>query len=157
MPTELKIVRTVPSLRESVGFWHSEGQRVGLVPTMGALHAGHVSLVDLARRHADRVVVSIFVNPTQFAAHEDLGSYPRTFERDCEMLAERRVDLVYAPTAAEMYPQGFATTLDPGGPAKAALEDAFRPHFFQAVATVVAKLFNQSGADVAIFGEKDYQ
>ena len=157
MSIELSVTRAPSSLRDLVKIWHAAGQTVGLVPTMGALHAGHLSLVDLARRHADRVIVSIFVNPWQFAAIEDLGTYPRTFEQDCARLAHREADLVYAPTAADMYPEGFVTTIDSGGPAKVGLEDAFRPHFFQAVATVVAKLFNQSAADVAIFGEKDYQ
>lgn len=157
MSTELSIVRDVTRLREWVRACRSHDASVALVPTMGALHAGHISLVELARRHAARVLVSIFVNPTQFAAHEDLDRYPQTFDQDCAMLAKAGVDLVYAPTAREMYPEGSVTTVAPGGPALAGLEDAFRPHFFPAVATVVAKLLNQSGADLAPFGEKDYQ
>ncbi len=157
MPTHLVVIRTVADLRERVRAWRSEGQRIALVPTMGALHAGHLSLVELARLQADRVIVSIFVNPAQFAADEDLARYPQTFTQDCEMLEQQHVDVVYAPDAGEMYPEGFATAVDPAGPAKAGLEDAFRPHFFKGVATVVAKLFTQSGADLAVFGEKDYQ
>ncbi len=105
---------------------------------MGALHAGHLALVRLAQRRADRVVVSIFVNPTQFAAHEDLGTYPRTFAADIAALAALKTDLVWAPAVETMYPSGFATRIVPEGPALAGLEDAFRPHFFAGVATVVA-------------------
>ena len=122
---------------------------------MGALHAGHLALVRLARRRARRLIVSIFVNPTQFAPHEDFANYPRAFERDLAALAG--VDLIWAPTAETMYPAGFSTGIAPAGPAKAGLEDAFRPHFFGGVATVVAKLFAQCTPDVAVFGEKDYQ
>ena len=157
MSPEITVVRSVAALRATVAHWRSARRSVGLVPTMGALHAGHLSLVDEARRHADRVIVSIFVNPTQFAPTEDLASYPRTWEADCAQLADRAVDLVYAPTVSEMYPSGFDTAVVSGGAAKAGLEDAFRPHFFGAVSTVVAKLFIQSTADVAVFGEKDYQ
>jgi pantoate--beta-alanine ligase len=131
--------------------------KVALVPTMGALHDGHLSLVRLARRRAKRVVVSIFVNPTQFAPNEDFGSYPRNLRKDLATLAEAGVDLVWAPDLKVMYPDGFATRIAPEGPAKAGLEDAFRPHFFGGVATVVAKLLIQCTPDVAIFGEKDYQ
>src|SRR5258708_6047110 len=122
---------------------------------MGALHDGHLSLVRLARRRADRVVVSIFVNPAQFAPAEDFSTYPRTFEADLALLAEEKTDLVWAP--ANMYPDGFATRIVPEGPAAAGLEDAFRPDFFKGVATVVAKLFTQVMPDIALFGEKDYQ
>jgi len=121
---------------------------------MGALHEGHLSLVRMARRRADRVVVSIFVNPAQFGPHEDFGSYPRTFAAD---LAALNVDLVWAPDAKTMYPKDFASQIVPRGPAQAGLEDAFRPHFFTGVATVVAKLLIQCAPDIAIFGEKDYQ
>jgi pantoate--beta-alanine ligase len=121
------------------------------------LHAGHIALVRAARKRARRVVVSIFVNPTQFAANEDFGSYPRTFAGDLKALAAEKVDLVWAPTAAVMYPDGFATRIEPAGPAKAGLEDTFRPHFFGGVATVVAKLLLQCQPDFAMFGEKDYQ
>jgi len=124
---------------------------------MGALHPGHLALVRLAQRRADRVVVSIFVNPTQFAPHEDLKTYPRTFAADLVGLASVKTDLVWAPNLKAMYPVGFATRIVPEGPAKAGLEDAFRPHFFAGVATVVAKLLLQCTPDVAIFGEKDYQ
>jgi len=124
---------------------------------MGALHAGHIALVKLAGHRADRVVVSIFLNPTQFAAHEDLTNYPRTLRQDISRLAAARTDLVWSPSVQVMYPSGFATRIVPEGPATAGLEDAFRPHFFSAVATVVAKLFIQCRPDVAIFGEKDYQ
>ncbi|MBV9630734.1 MAG: pantoate--beta-alanine ligase [Xanthobacteraceae bacterium] len=131
--------------------------KVALVPTMGALHAGHLALVRRARQRAERVIVSIFVNPTQFAPHEDLASYPRTFAEDLAALAREGVDLVWAPSAEVMYPDGFATRIAPEGAAKAGLEDAFRPHFFGGVATVVAKLFLQCRPDFALFGEKDFQ
>lgn len=124
---------------------------------MGALHEGHLSLIRLAHRRADRVMVSIFVNPAQFAPNEDFASYPRTFAADLEALAALDVDLVWAPTVAAMYPEGFATKIVPEGPALAGLEDAFRPHFFAGVATVVAKLLLQCKPDTAIFGEKDFQ
>ncbi len=127
------------------------------MPTMGALHAGHLALVRLARRRADRVIVSIFVNPTQFAPNEDLAAYPRTFAADVAALAALKADLIWAPSAETMYPSGFATRIVPEGPAKAGLEDAFRPQFFAGVATVVAKLLIQCGPDIALFGEKDYQ
>lgn len=124
---------------------------------MGALHAGHFALVRLAQRRADRVIVSIFVNPTQFAPHEDLATYPRTFAADIAALAALKTDLVWAPNVETMYPQGFATEIVPAGPAKAGLEDAARPHFFAGVATVVAKLLIQCAPDIAVFGQKDYQ
>jgi pantoate--beta-alanine ligase len=134
-----------------------KGDRIALVPTMGALHDGHFSLVRAARKKARRVVVSIFVNPAQFAPTEDFSSYPRTFKSDLAALTALGVDLVWAPTAAAMYPEGFSTRIAPAGPALAGLEDRFRPHFFGGVATVVAKLFTQVRPDFAIFGEKDYQ
>ena len=124
---------------------------------MGALHEGHFSLVRRAQSRADCVVVSIFVNPTQFAPHEDLTTYPRTFAADVAALAERQVDLVWAPSVQTMYPDGFATRVVPEGPATVGLEDASRPHFFAGVATVVAKLLIQCEPDIALFGEKDYQ
>ena len=151
------IARTVPALRRVLASYPRGGKRIALVPTMGALHAGHLALVGLAKRRAERVVVSIFVNPTQFAPHEDFGSYPRHFAADIAALAKARVDLVWAPSDAVMYPEGFATRLAPEGAAKAGLEDKFRPHFFGGVATVVAKLFTQVSPDFAMFGEKDYQ
>ena len=150
------IVRTVSALRRAMEPYRKAGDRIALVPTMGALHRGHMALVNEARRRARHVVVSIFVNPTQFAPHEDFGSYPRRFAADIAALAEAKVDLVWAPSAAVMYPEGFATRLAPEGPAKAELEDKFRPHFFGGVATVVAKLFTQTAPDFAMFGQKDY-
>lgn len=130
---------------------------MALVPTMGALHDGHVSLVRLAKRRAAKVVVSIFVNPAQFAPSEDFGSYPRTWKSDVAKLAAEDVDLIWNPDVKTMYPDGFATRVVPEGPAVAGLEDRFRPHFFGGVATVVGKLFTQVRPDFAIFGEKDYQ
>jgi pantoate--beta-alanine ligase len=152
----IPIARTVKSLRRTVAAGRGAGERVALVPTMGALHEGHIALVRLARRRADKVVVSIFVNPTQFGPHEDFSRYPRTFKDDCRKLAGL-ADLVFAPSVEEMYPAGAATTVSLGGPAAAVLEDRFRPTHFTGVATVVAKLLIQAMPDVAIFGEKDYQ
>lgn len=151
------VTRTVSSLRRALAPFRRSGERIALVPTMGALHRGHLALVAQARRRADRVVVSIFVNPTQFAPHEDFGSYPRGFAADLKALQAAKADLVWAPSAEEMYPEGFATRIEPQGAAKAGLEDKFRPHFFSGVATVVAKLFTQVAPDFAVFGEKDYQ
>jgi pantoate--beta-alanine ligase len=124
---------------------------------MGALHEGHLSLVRLAQRRADRVIVSIFVNPAQFAPHEDLATYPRTFAADLAELRAIKTDLAWAPTVETMYPKNFATQIVPEGPAKAGLEDKFRPHFFAGVATVVSKLLIQCEPDFALFGQKDYQ
>ncbi|HEY1748799.1 MAG TPA: pantoate--beta-alanine ligase [Xanthobacteraceae bacterium] len=152
-----RVVRTLPALERVVDQWRRRRDVTALVPTMGALHAGHHALVRLARRRADRVAVSIFVNPTQFAANEDLSTYPRTFAADVAALGNGRADLVWAPPIATMYPDGFATRIVPEGPALAGLEDAFRPHFFGGVATVVAKLLIQCEPDFAMFGEKDYQ
>ncbi|MCK1404250.1 pantoate--beta-alanine ligase [Bradyrhizobium sp. 76] len=151
------IARTVPTLRRAVDNLRKRKATIALVPTMGALHDGHVSLVRLARRRASRVVVSIFVNPTQFAPTEDFGAYPRTWKADLAKLAAHDVDIVWHPGAEAMYPEGFATRIVPEGPALAGLEDRFRPHFFGGVATVVGKLFTQCRPDVAIFGEKDFQ
>jgi pantoate--beta-alanine ligase len=157
MPKRPRVVRTIPALRRTLQPFRTGGKTVALVPTMGALHAGHLALVQAARRQADRVVVSIFVNPTQFAPHEDFGRYPRRFAADLKMLAEAKADLVWAPGPPVMYPEGFATRVTPEGAALAGLEDKFRPHFFGGVATVVAKLFTQVAPDVALFGQKDYQ
>ena len=157
MAHRMRVARTVPALRRAVMPWRKQGQRVALVPTMGALHAGHLALVRAARKRARRVMVSIFVNPAQFAPHEDFGAYPRTFDTDVAALAEMAVDLVWAPTVVVMYPRGFATPIVPEGPAKTGLEDKFRPHFFGGVATVVGKLLIQCAPDFAMFGEKDYQ
>jgi pantoate--beta-alanine ligase len=150
-----EIVSTVHALRERVASWRSEGLRTGLVPTMGALHAGHLSLVRGTRTLCDRTIVSIFVSPAQFAPHEDFDRYPRTLENDLGMLGTA-ADLVFAPTVGEMYPDGFAMRIEMGGPALG-LETDFRPHFFAGVATVVAKLLIAAMPDVAMFGEKDYQ
>jgi pantoate--beta-alanine ligase len=152
-----RIIRTVPALRRAVADFRAGGDKIALVPTMGALHEGHFSLIGRARSRADRVIVSIFVNPTQFAPNEDLNTYPRTFDADIAALAELKVELVWAPGVPTMYPAGFATRVAPEGPATAGLEDAVRPHFFAGVATVVAKLLIQCQPDVAVFGEKDYQ
>src|SRR6476646_9171623 len=152
-----RVVRTVAALRRAVMQWRAAGERVALVPTMGALHAGHLALVQAARRRARRTVVSIFVNPTQFAPHEDFGSYPRTWKADMAKLAEAKVDLVWHPDVSTMYPQGFATRIWTEGPAMAGLEDRFRPHFFGGVTTVVGKLFTQCRPDLALFGQKDFQ
>lgn len=137
--------------------WKEQGLRIALVPTMGALHAGHVALVAQGLRRAERVVATIFVNPAQFGPNEDFSRYPRNEDADAEWLAEAGVHLVFAPPPDEIYPAGFSTTVSLAGPAKVGLEDRFRPHFFDGVATIVAKLFIQSGADFAMFGEKDYQ
>jgi pantoate--beta-alanine ligase len=151
------LVGDVAGLRKFVARWRKEGARVALVPTMGALHAGHLSLIERARQEADRVIVSIFVNPTQFSPSEDFSKYPRTFAADLEKLRAASVDLCFAPDVAGMYGEGFATTILVDGPAKANLEDNFRPTHFTGVATIVAKLLIQAQADVAMFGEKDYQ
>jgi len=157
MPRNPMVVRTVPALRRAIDGLRARKARVALIPTMGALHDGHVSLVRQARKRADKVVVSIFVNPAQFAPTEDFGSYPRTWKTDLEKLAAERVELIWHPDVKTMYPDGFATRIAPEGPAIAGLEDRFRPHFFGGVATVVGKLFTQVRPDVAIFGEKDFQ
>jgi pantoate--beta-alanine ligase len=151
------VVHKLARLRGAIARWRVDGDTIALVPTMGALHAGHLSLVRLARRRADRVVVSIFVNPAQFGPREDFAAYPRTFAPDVKALREAQADLVWAPTVAEMYPDDFAVQVVPEGPAAVGLEDATRPHFFAGVATVVAKLLLQCRPDVAVFGEKDYQ
>ncbi len=157
MATPPKILRTVPSLRRALEPYRRAGATIALVPTMGALHRGHIALVREARRRAKRVVVSIFVNPTQFAPHEDFASYPRSLAVDLKALRVENVDTVWAPPVEAMYPDGFATRLSPEGPAKVGLEDKYRPHFFGGVATVVAKLFTQVSPDFAFFGQKDYQ
>ena len=150
-----RVVRTVKALRNALAPWR-KNKRIALVPTMGALHAGHISLVRLARRRADRVVVSIFVNPAQFAPHEDFSRYPRTWKEDLAKLAAENVDLVFSPGVDDIYPKDFATKVSLEGPALG-LETDFRPHFFTGVATVVAKLLIECMPDVAVFGEKDYQ
>ncbi len=152
----LKTVRTVAELRAQVAAWKASGDRVGFVPTMGALHDGHLSLVRLARTLAQRVVASVFVNPTQFGPNEDFDAYPRDEARDAELLAGAGCDLLFAPTVAEMYPEGFATTVTVAGVSEP-LDGEARPGHFAGVATVVSKLLNQAQPDVAVFGEKDYQ
>jgi pantoate--beta-alanine ligase len=152
----LPVARTVADLRAIVGDWKRQGLSVGLVPTMGALHEGHLTLVREAARRTDRVVASNFVNPTQFAAHEDLGRYPRRQDEDARLLEGAGCHLMFAPAAQEMYPDGFATSIAVAGPALS-LEGDARPQMFGGVALVVTKLFNQVQPDVAVFGEKDYQ
>jgi pantoate--beta-alanine ligase len=157
MAARLRVVRTVKALRATIAGFRSRKTSIALVPTMGALHDGHISLVRLARSLARRTVVSIFVNPAQFAPHEDFGRYPRTWKADIAALDAEKTDLVFAPEVAELYPEGFATRIAAEGPALAGLEDRFRPHFFGGVATIVAKLLIAAMPDTAIFGEKDYQ
>ena len=151
------IVRDIAGLRAAVTGWRAQGDRIALVPTMGALHDGHLALVTAARQRAQRVIVTIFVNPTQFAPNEDFAAYPRDLEADCAKVAAAGADLVFAPSLAVMYPEGFATTVSVAGPALAGLEDRFRATHFAGVATIVAKLLQQAQPDVALFGEKDYQ
>jgi pantoate--beta-alanine ligase len=153
------IATTVADLRRALAaLRNQDGHKNGLalVPTMGALHDGHLALVAAAKQRTPHVAVSIFVNPTQFAPHEDFNSYPRALEADREKLARADASLIFAPFAREMYPEGFATTVSLKGPAMG-LETDFRPHFFDAVATIVAKLLLAAAPDYAMFGEKDYQ
>ncbi len=152
----IPILRTVSALRLAVAQWRREGARVAVVPTMGALHDGHLSLVHAALRSADRVIVTLFVNPKQFNNASDLAAYPRTEEEDAAKLAPLGADVLYAPDAAEMYRDGFATAVSVSGVSEG-LCGAHRPGHFDGVATVVAKLFLQTGADMAFFGEKDFQ
>jgi pantoate--beta-alanine ligase len=156
MGREIQVARSMVALERALVRLTRAG-KVALVPTLGALHKGHLALVRHARRRAPKVIVSIFVNPAQFGPHEDFSTYPRTFARDIAALTSLEVDLVWAPTPDVMYPHGFATRVVPEGAALAGLEDKFRPHFFAGVATVVTKLFTQCRPDVAIFGEKDFQ
>lgn len=147
---------TVEELRMQVQGWRARGDRIAIVPTMGALHRGHVALMEGAREYADRIIVSIFVNPTQFAPTEDLSRYPRTLEADLDKAEAAGVELAFVPSVDVMYPAGFATTISLDGPALG-LEADFRPTHFAGVATVVGKLLIQAAPDVAMFGEKDYQ
>lgn len=156
MMNSLQIVRTVADLRKIVADWRKAGLRVALVPTMGALHQGHLSLVETARVHADRVVASIFVNPKQFGPNEDLSRYPRQEAQDADLLQGAGCDVLFAPGVDEMYPNGFATTVSVTGVSSGLCGDE-RPGHFDGVATVVTKLLNMARPDVAIFGEKDYQ
>lgn len=156
MAGSLPVVRDVAALRAAIGAWRKAGLRVGLVPTMGALHEGHLSLVRAAKEKCDRAVATLFVNPRQFAPHEDFERYPRDEAGDSALLASAGCDLLYAPERSVMYPEGFATNVivsDVSTP----LEGEFRPHFFGGVATVVTKLLLQALTDAAFFGEKDYQ
>lgn len=150
------VIHEVARLRALSAEWHAQGLTVGLVPTMGALHEGHVSLVRAAQKACDKVVVSVFVNPRQFDNAEDLTRYPRTLDADCALLATEGVDAVFAPSVDEMYPAGFVTSINVGGVAEP-LEGGMRPGHFDGVATVVTKLFGMSRADRAFFGQKDWQ
>lgn len=152
----LPIVKTVAALRQNVSAWRADNQTVALVPTMGALHKGHLSLVRIAKENASRVVASVYVNPAQFAPSEDFATYPRQLKRDAELLALAGCDLLYAPDTSVMYPQGFATSVSVSGITER-FEGALRPMHFAGVATVVTKLFTQAMPDAAVFGEKDYQ
>ncbi|MBS1870719.1 MAG: pantoate--beta-alanine ligase [Actinobacteria bacterium] len=152
----MRTLHTVAELRAELRAARAEGRTIGLVPTMGAFHAGHVSLMERARAETDVVVVSLFVNPTQFGAGEDLAAYPRDEARDAEIAAAAGVDVLFAPPAEEVYPHGFQTTVAVGELAQP-LEGAHRPGHFDGVATVVVKLLNMVGPDVAFFGQKDAQ
>ena len=152
----VQVVRTIDDLREIISAWHRDGLQVGLVPTMGALHTGHLSLVKEALLHADRCVMSIFVNPTQFAPQEDFEAYPRSEEKDVAAFSAAGGHVVFAPGIEEIYPEGGATSIKMAGPALG-LEQQFRPDHFDGVALVVAKLLLAAKADYAVFGEKDYQ
>ncbi len=153
---DLITARKIQGLRQQVRTWRAQGLRIGLVPTMGALHDGHLSLVQLAKSKADRVVVSIFVNPTQFAPHEDFDAYPRDEASDIALLATAGCDLVFSPSVEEMYRPGATTRVEVSGVSEP-LDGLARPGHFAGVATVVTKLLNQCAPDVAVFGEKDFQ
>jgi pantoate--beta-alanine ligase len=155
-PSQVQIFRELADLRTAVRTWHGNNRRIALVPTMGALHSGHMALVAEAKQRADRVVVSIFVNPTQFAANEDLSTYPRREAEDVAMLEAAGADALWAPGVEVMYPEGFATKIIVAGVSEG-LDGAARPGHFEGVATVVAKLFGQVQPDIALFGEKDFQ
>jgi pantoate--beta-alanine ligase len=150
------VVRRVADLRARVAMWRKAGERVGLIPTMGSLHEGHLTLVRAAKKDGARAVATLFVNPTQFGPNEDLAAYPRDESADRRLLGEARADLLFAPDVSEMYPQGFATNVTVAGLTEH-LCGPHRPGHFAGVATVVCKLLNQAGADCAYFGEKDFQ
>lgn len=152
----LPVVRTVAELRAQVRAWRSAGETVAMTPTMGALHEGHLSLVRLGKSRANRVLASIFVNPTQFGPNEDFERYPRDEAGDARLLASAGCDLLYAPDVSQIYPPGYATKVSVSGVSEP-LDGAARPGHFDGVATVVAKLLNQAQPDVAVFGEKDFQ
>ncbi|MDP6554178.1 MAG: pantoate--beta-alanine ligase [Pirellulaceae bacterium] len=151
-----RLIRTVDELRAVVASERQLGNRIGLVPTMGALHEGHLSLAKISNQECDTTIVTIFINPQQFAPHEDLDKYPRTIERDLDLLAKLHVPFVFAPTEDQIYPPGFSTFVDPPSVALP-MEGESRPHHFRGVATVVLKLFHLAPADAAYFGQKDYQ
>lgn len=151
-----QVIETVAAMRAEVRRLQRSGARVGVVPTMGALHEGHLSLVHLAKKSCEKVVATIFVNPTQFAPHEDFSKYPRTLERDLQLLREAGCDYVFVPSRDEVYPPGFSTEVDPPAVARR-WEGESRPRHFRGVATVVLKLLNMVPADLAVFGQKDFQ
>jgi pantoate--beta-alanine ligase len=154
----MEVLSTIAAVRARLAQWRAAGQRVAFVPTMGNLHAGHISLIELARRHGDRFIASIFVNPMQFGPNEDFNHYPRTPQRDAQMLADAGCDLMFTPDVAEIYPNGAARATRVEVPViSRTLCGEFRPGHFEGVATVVAKLFNIVQPDTAVFGEKDFQ
>lgn len=152
----MKIARSINAVRRQVALWRRNGQTIGLVPTMGALHAGHMALIHRSKQISDRTVVSVFVNPTQFGPNEDFAKYPRAWNADRDLCEDAGVDMIFAPKVEVMYPGGFATTVQVGGIGRL-WEGASRPGHFDGVATVVAKLFTIVGPDLAIFGQKDFQ
>lgn len=151
-----RLITTAAEIQRAAIELRAAGQRVGLVPTMGALHEGHLSLVQVAKRECDVAIATIFVNPSQFAANEDFSKYPRTLDADLSLLDSARCDVAFVPTADEIYPPGFSTYVDPPSVGKP-LEGVFRPDHFRGVCTVVLKLFNLVPSDAAYFGQKDYQ